>query len=242
MPAQHHLGGRLPVPGGDRGDRLVLEQRALGQRAPYLGRDAVPGVEVARFALLEGGTQLDLVEDRDHPGLVQRAPEVGGPEVGHADGAGPAVCQQLLPRTPGVEVAVAGGGGPVDEVQVHVVEAELRQSGVERGEGRVVSLVVVPQLGGDEQLVPGNSRGGDGAADPGLVAVGGGCVDAAVARLQGGQDRVGGLPVVDLEDGQPSCGMVTPLFSVTRGTVIMVLLLLVTSWGIQGSGIHPRPS
>jgi hypothetical protein len=52
----------------------------------------------------------------------------------------------------------------VDEVQVDVVEAELAERGVEGAQGRVVPLLGVPQLGGDEQLLAGDPGAGDGLA------------------------------------------------------------------------------
>jgi hypothetical protein len=88
----------------------------------------------------------------------------------------------------------------VDQVEVQVVQAEQLQALVEGAERLVVAVVGVPQLGGDEQLVPGNAR--DRLADAFLVAVGRGGVDAAVAGLQCRGDRVEGLLLRDLEDAE----------------------------------------
>lgn len=78
-----------------------------------------------------------------------------GLEVGDTGGPDPAVGPQLLQGAPGVGVEVAGGGGPVDEVEVDVVEAELGEAGVEGGERGVVPLVSVPELRRDEQFLAG---------------------------------------------------------------------------------------
>ena len=92
-------------------------------------------------------------------------------------------------RPPCVDVAVQGRRGPVDQEQVDHVQAEPVQRAVERGAGPLVALPTVPDLRGDEQLVPRDAAlggTGDGAAHPGLVAVRGRGVDGPVA----GVDRV----------------------------------------------------
>lgn len=88
--------------------------------------------------------------------------------------------------------------GPVDEVQIEVVGAELGQRQVQR----LLDAVVVraPELAGDEHLGAGDARGLDAAADLVLVAVHPRAVDVPVAGLLDGVlDGVGdfvrlGLP------------------------------------------------
>jgi hypothetical protein len=88
----------------------------------------------------------------------------------------------------------------VDQVQIEHVEAELLHAGVERPQRRVVALVGVPQLGGDEQLVARDVGGGDRLAHLGLVAVDRRGVDVAVAELERLRDRVRRVGRRDLED------------------------------------------
>ena len=45
------------------------------------------------------------------------------------------------------------GDRPVQQVEVDVLEPEPRQAGVERAQRAVVALVVVPELGGHEDLL-----------------------------------------------------------------------------------------
>lgn len=149
-----------------------------------------------------------------------------GEEVGHADGAHPAVREELLERLVRVHVTVAGGQRPVDEVQVQVVQTELLQRGVERAERRVVPLVAVPELGGDEDVVAGHAGGGDGLAGALLVAVDRRCVDAAVPGLQRGGDRLLRLVVRHLPDTEAQLGHLHAVVEDDRGDLAAHELLI----------------
>ena len=108
--------------------------------------------------------------------------------------------------------------GPVDEVQVHVVQAEPFEAGLDGVLGRLEALVLGGQLGGDEQVVARDARCGDGPADRLLVAVGRGGVDQPVADFQRCGDRAFGLGSGDNSaTPRPSTGMVLSSLSVTVG-------------------------
>ena len=115
-------------------------------------------------------------------------------EVGDADRAAAALALDPFEGAPGVEVALLGRQRPVDQVEVDVVEAEPAAALLEGLQGRVVALLRVPELGGDEDLLARDPGGGDRGADAGLVAVGGGGVDVAVAGRQRLLDRAPGSP------------------------------------------------
>src|SRR6266550_6348074 len=93
----------------------------------------------------------------------------------------------------GLDVQVVVRARPVDQVEVDIVEAEQLEASVERAQSTVESVGVVGQLGGDEDLVPGQPGPRDRLAHSALVLVPGGAVDAAVTRLQGGADDPYGL-------------------------------------------------
>ena len=78
-------------------------------------------------------------------------------EVRHADGARQPLRLELLQGIPCLDVGIAvlDGGRPVDEVQVDVVQAELLQARLDGLAGILGFVSVVPQLGGDEELVTG---------------------------------------------------------------------------------------
>src|SRR5699024_2119785 len=91
-------------------------------------------------------------------------------------------------------------GGPVDQVEVELLEPEIGHGGGEGGAGRVVALVLIGDLGGHEDVVAGQSRGLQGRAHPGLVVVAAGGVDVPVSGFERRDDDVGGDLVLDLPD------------------------------------------
>ena len=107
---------------------------------------------------------------------------------------------------PGVDEAVLAGHRPVDQVEVDVVEAEPAEARLEGRQRRLVALLGVPQLGGDEEVLAGESRGGDRRADALLVAVGGGGVDMAVAGVERLLDHLLGVLGRHLEDAEAELG------------------------------------
>lgn len=101
-----------------------------------------------------------------------------------------------------VDVPGPRGHRPVDQVEVDVIEAQLVERGVEGAQRRVVALVVVPHLRGDEQVLTGDPGRGQGAAGALLVPVGGRRVDRAVAGLEGGRHGRRRLVVRHLPDAE----------------------------------------
>ena len=137
-----------------RAEQVVL---ALAQRTPGLDADAVligPGHHIP---LLVRRVQLDLVHGRHDTGLLHRALQMRHQEVRDADAAGEPGLTQLDQLRERVHVVVLGGGGPVHQVQVDLLQAELVEA-LRDGRTRLLAVVaVVPQLRRDEQLVPGDA-------------------------------------------------------------------------------------
>ena len=136
--------------------------------------------------------------------MLRQVHEPVGEEVGDADGADLAGGQGLLHGAVG---AVVVAEGLVDEQQVDVVGAQAAQGAVDGAGGALVPGVGDPHLGGDEDVLAGQSTGGDGRAHALLVAVGLGGVDVAVADLEGLEHGALGLlrrgqedAVADLRD------------------------------------------
>ena len=154
----------------------------LGQRPPGLQGGAVLGVPGAVVGLLVEDVGLHLVDGRRHLDVLRQVHEPVGEEVGDADGADLAGGQGLLHGAVG---AVVVAEGLVDEQQVDVVGAQAAQGAVDGAGGALVPGVGDPHLGGDEDVLAGQSTGGDGRAHALLVAVGLGGVDVAVADLEG---------------------------------------------------------
>lgn len=132
--------------------------------------------------------------------MAEQSVEVLNGKVGDTNVADLASINQLLHLAPGVDIvpvlidlllARHRRGGPVDEVQVDIVSAEIGQA---VGNGFADALVVgVVQLGGNPDLVARDARGLDALTDFLFVAVRGGRVDVAVAGAQSSLDSLGDL-------------------------------------------------
>jgi hypothetical protein len=77
----------------------------------------------------------------------------------------------------------------VHQIQVDHIDAEPAAAGLERVQRRPVAVVVVPQLGGDEDLLALQATRPQTDADVGLVAVDAGGVDVSVAGPQSSLHR-----------------------------------------------------
>ena len=121
--------------------------------------------EVEEFLLLEVGVEFHFVGGGFDPGVAEEELEFGDGHVGGADVADEAHArlERFHPGSPGVHVVVvdvgfgvgaAGrdvtvrrvevGKGPVDEVEIEVVELEIAEGLFAGGDGVVVA--VVPDL------------------------------------------------------------------------------------------------
>ena len=108
-------------------------------------------------------------------------------------------------------------GGPVDQIEVDVVQAEPLQAGLDGVLDGLEALIVGGQLGGDEHLGARDARRGDRAAHRGLVAVGRRGVDQPVTGLQRGGYRALGLGVRQLGDAEAQCRDRVVVVEVTVG-------------------------
>src|SRR5450631_2460276 len=132
-----------------------------------------------------------------------------GKEVGDPDGPRPVGGVDLLQDPPGVDEKPLGRARPVDEVQVDHLNAERLPAGF-KGLRRA-GVLPVAQLGGDEELLAGDSAGGDRGSHGCFVAVGGGRVDVPVAGLQRVLHHLLGLLLRDLEHAEAKLGNGDPV-------------------------------
>src|ERR1700724_1030029 len=80
----------------------------------------------------------------------------------------------------------------MDHIEIDMVEPQLPQTGVEGAVERIRRKLIMPDLRGDEELVPVYAGRGDGRADGGFVVVHRGGVDMSVAeRDRTLDDRLG---------------------------------------------------
>jgi hypothetical protein len=117
----------------------------------------------------------------------------------------------------------------VDQIQIHIVQLELFQTGFQRRQR--IALIVVPQLGGDEQVAARQRAGLQRGADAFLVLVDRGGVDGAVTDLQRFADRAGGL----FNTPRPNCGIRLPSWSLMMGCCVVMRISLCTDCGACGT-------
>ena len=195
VPAQSHLGGGFAVLLAELGQNRVGENVVFpfGHWSPRLWLD-VQGFHVLNSpGLSEEGMQLHLVDHRGDPGIQAQVGQPVGVEVAHADGPDLPGLVQLLHGPPRAVVVVHG---LVDQIQVQVVQPQLFHGSLEGFLGALIPGVLNPELGCDEQLLPGDSAPPNGGAHRFLVEIGGGGVDETVAHREGVAHRLltdGGL-------------------------------------------------
>ena len=84
---------------------------------------------------------------------------------------------------------VAIGHGPVEQIEVEAGQAQIRQGALQGWAHVFGGVAVVPELGGDPDLVALEPPSGEGlleaCADLGLVSIDRGAIKVAVAQLQG---------------------------------------------------------
>src|SRR3954465_110242 len=100
--------------------------------------------------------QLDLVDGRYDVRLLEKARQVRDGEVRASDGAHTPVVVQPLERLPRLDVTVAVRRPPMNQVEGDDGVAGQLLAVVEGAQRRVVAMVGVPPLGGDEQLIAGD--------------------------------------------------------------------------------------
>lgn len=152
-------------------DGPALGPRQRKQRAVARNSNIVLLVERDQVAVLEIRVVLDLVNSGDHLGRLEDDLDVLLEEVGDADGLGLARGLDGLEVGPLLLQLLVRGGepGPVEEVEVDVVEAQLLEGQLE-GFLRGLLLLAV-RLGGDEELAPGDAGRLDGRAELFFVSV-----------------------------------------------------------------------
>src|SRR5215208_2307822 len=201
VPPQNDLRRRLAHVISDPGDGGIVEHLALRYWRPRFGGDAVI-LSVFSYGFVgEVGVYLDLVHRRYRVGLRGQPLQVVDLEVRYADRAGTAVVVKLFERHPGGdEVAVVERRQrPVDQEQIHVVEAQIGERRVQSPAGVVGLVQSVVELARDEDVVAVDARGANPLTDLYLVAVHLRRVDVPVADLDGLSNRLCGVFGLDLK-------------------------------------------
>jgi hypothetical protein len=217
-PNEENLSGGLALVLCDLSESLVLCKRAVGAAEAGVGS----AVDVLGLAVVDElgrrvvGVELDLVNGRYGlaAGVVEELLKVLDGEVGDTNVLHAARSRKLLELLPSVdevpvgvvllEVVRVGGRGPVHEVKVDVVNAEVLEG---RGDALFHTLVPrVVKLGGDPNLLSRDAGVLDTLADLVLVAVCEGSVNVAVSSEESGLDGLANLVGLGLPRTQTNSG------------------------------------
>src|SRR5699024_4757381 len=186
VPPDDRLGPGLLMGGGDIGDDGAgVVDLALAQRSPGFDPDVLLGQDRAGVDLLELRVALDLV-DGGHDAGVEDLGQEPLSEVREAERGRQSLLAVAGEGLPGRARLVVARGRPVYEVEVVVVVAERLEALAERTLGLLGSVAIVPQLGGDEELVTGDAGLRDGAAQALFIAVDCRGGDVTSAAFDGG--------------------------------------------------------
>lgn len=151
--------------------------------------DTLASEPFAGLELLQVGMHLDLMRRGHNFALLDQSLRLLAREVGDANRLGLSLLIHLLHRFPRVHVvrvsidglplvvfgdhgvASTESDGPVHEVEIHVVGAEILEGGIEGGFDVRGVVGVVPEFGGDEEGGAGDAGFLDGGAAGGFGAV-----------------------------------------------------------------------
>src|SRR5262249_45842420 len=196
-PAKQDLGGRSSEAPSDSRCRVAAEVAAAAERAVRLEDDVSALARVEQpFAELVGA-ELDLIDDRCGGRRCQQLVDLGRAEVRDADRPHVPELPSALHPGPRPGRAVAR---PVDDVEVHVVDAEPLETPLGLG-GRVAPPGM--ELRRQEDLLARDAALAQPLSDALLVAVRLRGVDVAVTELQRPADRIDALtPIAGLPDPQ----------------------------------------
>src|SRR5438094_2682056 len=190
-----------------RNDRMVQPVSAR-EGAVGLQLHLLLHTELEQLLLVQEGMEFDLVHRGRNRRCGEQFLEVASRVVADADRAGEPVVVDLEQRLP--RFVSQARYRPVDEIQIDVVEAaEFAATLLERPQGGLVAMVVVPELRRDEYLVPRDPALPHRDSKIAFVPVQLRGIEQAVSDLQGIRDRVpgrlprAGLPHPEAQDGHP---------------------------------------
>ena len=156
MPTQHHLRRRLSVFCADLGECRVREQAAppFSEGGPGFHLDAVFVQPLFCFGLLVERMDLNLIHQGTDAGERGDVHHPVGIEVGDADGAKLSGLIQVLQRPVG---AVIIGKGLVEQHQIQIIRPQLLHGFQHGCFCLLISVMLDPDLGRQEDLLPGNA-------------------------------------------------------------------------------------
>lgn len=184
---------------------ITQKRTGLHEGTPRGETDVAGAAVVVERLALQVRMKLDLVHGGDDFGLGQEFVEVRDHVVADADGFDAAGALEFFHGAP--RGLMLSFDGPVEEIEIKVVESEFGHAVLEGCFDTIGTDVVVPDLGGDEDFTAGNTALAHCLADAALVVVEGRSVDVTVTEIEGGADSAGGVSIDrDLEYAQTEPG------------------------------------
>ena len=120
MPPNQYLRRRLVARSAIAVIVGMIQQPALTQRAPRLGRDPQLGMHLPQLDLRQQWMQLDLVDGGHDPGRVDQDAQVLRREVARRRSSGSCPGRAMRERVEGVDELVHRRHRPMDQVEVEV--------------------------------------------------------------------------------------------------------------------------
>ena len=181
----------------------------LRQGAPRLGTHPIRPHVFKRRLLCEKRVQLHLIHRRDRFSRLTEVREDGRIEVRHPDGPRHTLPAHLLHRA---VRAVVIPHRLMDEVEVHIIEPQLPQRGLQGRFRGLAARVLHPEFRRHEQFLAGQTALSDRSAHRLLVAVCGRSVDQPIAGFEGVKHNALALvPIRYLKDPEPLQGHHDPV-------------------------------
>src|SRR6266849_1533806 len=190
-PTNEDLGRRPTVPRRDLRNDWMIESMTASEGAVCFQLNLLADAEFQQFLLIEEGMELDLVHGGRCRGRAEQFLQVSDRVVAHPDRPGESLVTDLEERLP--RLLSQTWHGPVDKVQVNVIETELAAALLERPQPGFVPLVVVPELRRDEDLFAWDPALPNRGSEVALVPIQFRGIEQTVADLEGGRDRLAGL-------------------------------------------------
>src|SRR5690554_1565759 len=204
MPTQHDLGRSHPVRLRNRlHNGFLTHIVAPRKRAPALGHDVVTGMELAQVPLGKTRMQLDLVDRRRDTGLGDDTLQVVLSEVTHPDRPHQTILAKFQHRLKSLHVLIDSRQWPVDQVQVDVVETQVRAGLLETLHRFVETMVTTGQLRGDKDLLTRNTGAPDRLPHLALILIVEGGIKQPISALQRRHNRVDPVIASELVGAEP---------------------------------------
>jgi hypothetical protein len=162
--------------------------------------------------------QFDLVHRRYDACIACDALQVIDCEVRDVDRPHAPLFSQLDEGTPRIDIGLALGARPVNQVEIDHFEPEPVRACIEGTQRLIITLTVVPKLRRHVELVARHDSLLQGSPDPRLVPVIRGGVDQTIAGVDRGSDDFRRVLVSTCQTPNPSCGIDWPSLRRMRGT------------------------